>query len=712
MNVVFSNEKFAWWANDSKGGVYVLQDPNQLLYAENGDIDALKLIHTFPELGCDFIRLFIDSRDHIFVGIARSIKGTFRSTDGGKTFLKVIDAQIWGICEDKDGFLFSGNYESKHKFGNHAGVRVYFSADEGLNWHNIGLMRWAKQDHVHDVVVSPDGAHIYVTLGDRKKDMRDCWVLKNIKKKIISGKAGDDFIVVEGKAIELFGRVKIVGHNHSELNTIHFVDENIAYLRTPLSQDIDEGDYIFDHNWRRHIRHPGNGLFVKVRFSGGKVFLGDDCNGVLNPESTCVFVCDETYDSALPIVAQPSLRYHSNAFGAFNLEIDAAGRPWIAVRPVFGEGALWAWDDGKWNCMLTAPEEEVKREWRETNTFRDISFAYVLDKSTGRSVQALLTRYKGGACVIYVDAEPGKLDPVPLSQYIETHDDTRTNGNAVGSSGTTVKGKPLALVMGAERSGTSWLYSYIDSHPQIFISGTKQFHYFDADVYQPEAQRKRNQLIDFIKKDKKDTRTFTALLYRELMNIDEKYYIEYFNSQMGDELCFAEATPTYWKLDEARMRKATELHDDVRAIFIMRDPLTRGISYIKHALNRMGDIADEKAINIFKMSTSMPENSFVQAIQRMENVFGKDAVHVVFYENLFSSDGIKSICDFLGVPFVEASYDQPINAGAEYTLPKQIDFNALHDLKAEYERCFQMFGGIDNFPAQWSLSYKLLSMVR
>jgi hypothetical protein len=41
-----------------------------------------------------------------------------------------------------------------------------------------------------------------------------------------------------------------------------------------------------------------------------------------------------------------------------------------------------------------------------------------------------------------------------------------------------LEGRTFLLGVGAQKAGTSWLYRYLKSHPEIFMSPIKEMHFF------------------------------------------------------------------------------------------------------------------------------------------------------------------------------------------------------------------------------------------
>lgn len=114
---------------------------------------------------------------------------------------------------------------------------------------------------------------------------------------------------------------------------------------------------------------------------------------------------------------------------------------------------------------------------------------------------------------------------------------------------------PDFIIIGAMKSGTSSLFSYISQHPQLFPSSKKEVHFFDSGL---------SPKVDNFVKGQAWYRTYFPL--RKSMNTDSKTF---------------EASPLYI-FNPLAPKRIFDLIPKVKIIVILRNPTERAISHYFH----------------------------------------------------------------------------------------------------------------------------------
>ena len=166
--------------------------------------------------------------------------------------------------------------------------------------------------------------------------------------------------------------------------------------------------------------------------------------------------------------------------------------------------------------------------------------------------------------------------------------------------------KTMLIGIGAQKTGTTWLYKYLSDHPDVFMSPYKEAHVFDhRHNYKADQFREilLNRVIDFSEIIKNKKGRGCSELYSRVMNSVEKIamiddldiYMEHFYQRVKGEKVFGEITPAYSLLPKKGFKEILSLHDQVKFIFIMRDPIDRAWSHINDELRRKGlDVPHEE----------------------------------------------------------------------------------------------------------------------
>ena len=128
-------------------------------------------IYTIPGSPTMCYRVFVDSRDYIFVSGygGASDYGLYRSVDAGATWTTSLAMDdhcvVWGMDEDASGNLFIGEYSSDDV----GTMQVWKSIDGGENWVQKYVTTKdlaGEEHHVHDLRIDPTNGYIYFTTGD------------------------------------------------------------------------------------------------------------------------------------------------------------------------------------------------------------------------------------------------------------------------------------------------------------------------------------------------------------------------------------------------------------------------------------------------------------------------------------------------------------------------------------------------------------------
>jgi hypothetical protein len=202
---------------------------------------------------------------------------------------------------------------------------------------------------------------------------------------------------------------------------------------------------------------------------------------------------------------------------------------------------------------------------------------------------------------------------------------------------------PDAIIVGAQKAGTSSLYAYMAQHPSLLPSSAKEVHFFDGG---PGSGR------DSFRKG-------------------PSFYRSYFPLRRGfggsDELAF-EASPLYLFHPQAPLRIA-HLLPQVKIIVLLRDPVRRAISHYFHevAAGReswpMHDalVNEEERLNnapgpeaweeIFKRHSYKRRGLYAEQLQRYFYAFPRRQVLILRAEDLFkrTEATLVDVFQFLGV---------------------------------------------------------------
>lgn len=204
---------------------------------------------------------------------------------------------------------------------------------------------------------------------------------------------------------------------------------------------------------------------------------------------------------------------------------------------------------------------------------------------------------------------------------------------------------PNFLIVGAMRSGTTFLSHHLASHPDVFFAPRKEIHFFDFNF---------EKGIEWYKKQ--------------------------FSGAKGQKVV-GEGTQTYMYISEVPARIAAVL-PDVKLILILRNPVDRAYSHYWHNRTRSVETLDfrEAILNepgrlggnpIERARFSYVDRGrYVYQLRRLCDHFPRQALHVILFEDMKKNplETFKSVSGFLEIDtgFVPSNIDEPVNRAVTF----------------------------------------------
>jgi hypothetical protein len=196
---------------------------------------------------------------------------------------------------------------------------------------------------------------------------------------------------------------------------------------------------------------------------------------------------------------------------------------------------------------------------------------------------------------------------------------------------------PDALIIGAQKAGTTSLFSYLAQHPRVSVSQVKEVHYFD-NAYER----------------------------------GEKWYRRHFDLRRDDEI-FIEASP-YYLFHPLAPARASALLPSAKLIVLLREPVARAFSHYQHVVDAgFEDLSFEEAIASEKRRLGDSETRLARGdiarsfehmrfsyrtrglyayqVERWQDYFPSNAFLFLKAEEMFASPQLvfDKVCAFLGL---------------------------------------------------------------
>lgn len=247
--------------------------------------------------------------------------------------------------------------------------------------------------------------------------------------------------------------------------------------------------------------------------------------------------------------------------------------------------------------------------------------------------------------------------------------------------------RQLVIGLGAMKSGTTWLSDYLASHPQFFHSPIKEMNVFanlyptnpsypgylykPGDAYRLWRMEKivlaygvrppRLDEADY-ERERFDRLRALAQLGR-IETIDD--YLAFFEERIGAEMHFGEISPSYAHLPAEAYVSMAQLTNDVRFLFLMRDPTDRAASHLRHVRRRVDKDLDLDQL-LERVDHENPiymRSDYRYTLQTLRSLGLAERSRFLIYEDLFAQDCVDELCDWLGIDRHDAVLDKRLNPG-------------------------------------------------
>lgn len=276
----------------------------------------------------------------------------------------------------------------------------------------------------------------------------------------------------------------------------------------------------------------------------------------------------------------------------------------------------------------------------------------------------------------------------------------------------------LIFCVGATKAGTSWLHQFLRNHEDCYFRNFKELHYFDSLDFGKTAHYQKYQATRLAGLREKleqhphrDTNTWLPTLISDIetwlalfeeQNADDAAYLGYVGYGTKEAKIVGDITPAYGQVSSEMLRRMSSLCEDVKFIFILRDPVERLWSSMRMTASRQGDAAMETCVAEYlndqndKLSAS---SDYKSMLKRMQAVIPRKNLHLEFYEHMFTQDAVDRICEFLEIKPSSAAFDKVVHKGKKMELPSVLRVEFESKLKPQYSFIEDYMGGL---PSEWT----------
>lgn len=237
------------------------------------------------------------------------------------------------------------------------------------------------------------------------------------------------------------------------------------------------------------------------------------------------------------------------------------------------------------------------------------------------------------------------------------------------------KHKTLVIGLGAMKCGTSWLSRSLGELPGFLHSPTKEMNVFNQFFENPFRGRQNEfrlmRFEEIILGSSSLTHPRNLDRLRSLAQIGRidgpDAYLAYFAERLRkDHTHFGEISPSYSHLSADALREISTLTQDVRLLFLVRDPAKRAASHIRHVRRRLRANEPIDAI-IDEITPSHPiwmRSDYGFTLDRLAEAGLEVKSRCLVFEALFEEATMKNLCSWLKLSYRPPQIDRKANVGS------------------------------------------------
>ncbi len=254
---------------------------------------------------------------------------------------------------------------------------------------------------------------------------------------------------------------------------------------------------------------------------------------------------------------------------------------------------------------------------------------------------------------------------------------------------------PDFLVIGAQKSGTTWLYRNLENHPKIWLPPEKEIHFFDFPQVIPfyftlfSSARSirhwgKNRMVRDFNKVKAGEQSLSWYLRYYFFFRTKRWYKSLFTP--SENQVSGEITPRYAILKKTRVEKAHAIIPNAKIVYLLRNPIDRMWSDLAmyhrpqfgHA--NSGSIGKKRILRFLKNPKHLASSEYLKNLARWEMYYPESQVLVVFQDQIREEPEnlLQEISQFLGVDHFEYHHSELIN--------KKINSHSYPEIPDEYAK--------------------------
>lgn len=220
---------------------------------------------------------------------------------------------------------------------------------------------------------------------------------------------------------------------------------------------------------------------------------------------------------------------------------------------------------------------------------------------------------------------------------------------------------PDFVCIGAQKSGTSWLYRMLVDHPGVFLPPANEMHFFDQrdQPFRPrhhELARKAARIEQ--ERGAAADRAYLDYLARfeSFAERSRDWYEAAYSLPVADGVKRGDITPGYLSISREQVAYARDLLGPARLILLVRRPADRLLSQLRMWAQRASrdDMPESEAewLDLLRVMTRRTERgSYRRGLRLWRGAFGRESLLVLPFGDIRTDPGsvMERIEDHIGI---------------------------------------------------------------
>lgn len=235
---------------------------------------------------------------------------------------------------------------------------------------------------------------------------------------------------------------------------------------------------------------------------------------------------------------------------------------------------------------------------------------------------------------------------------------------------------PDFLLVGPQRTGTTWLHSNLSQHPQIFMPKRKEIYYFNT-----------LNLPDHVKHRTNDLAWYLSYFYPgPLRYLSDQFRCRRDFGEPFRPLVRGEATSSLAAMPQELIREVVRLNPDIKVVILVRNPIERAWSHAKLGLlrrpgRRLNEVPAEEFDRFFHNQYEIDCGHVTKILANWSEALRDGNLFIGNYEDVGNRPHalLTMLFEFLGVKvgqdYIPQQVEERINATARMEIP--VDFREI-----------------------------------